>query len=1673
MVACALAGFADDSNQTVAATSYTSVPNTDMPRRRMLLAAGNTNRKSYTYYGSSSSNSGNSNTTMIFVETPPDIIVDSAKIIMRLHYTRIDEPDFVPPSTSPTVSFNGVSLGHMTKLTSKTQNDEFTISPSLIKFNDYNTLWHGGTVNDNGVGSWASITIEGVVKTIDLKASQNYDDRIQLTWNASSGLSGARYFIDRRQNPDKPFKCINEDEPILGSRYDDMDASAGGNYYYRVRSESGVMSEQVIGKRVAKTVEPKLQFTLNGIIPSQEGLSGEKDILVAGNSFSCTITNSEPNSVVMIKNVKLIGLPVSGTPARNRHEIECFAQTQTNGSLAPTVPRPEGTDNWVKGSVISSTDHAFKFSAKLRTGPGLHGKYNWRIECKYEINGVTRPSKTIFGETRNVYFIKKGKDNGTIPNWYAYWKEDGACPGLTNENVRYASGRSDISGSADGSYAYINDAGLYVTPNAMFDIQRMMLKRHDVPKCFFGIYNVEATVAHEIQHNKTSKHYDSQIKMGKRDQDKSEYECAVKTGYGLCVFYRENDRFEKCDHIVDDDEDNGVVVEVGDQSITILDLNKTKVDTFNLRNIIGQEGEKWWDYGGYGDDELISRIAECLGADNARPQNDWAYPGELAGDLPNEVLMSPSYHKTRSLKSTSSELQSNTNLIISVNSIKANAHRNPDNCITGIVYTIGVSVQGDECVWFRGSLFDFHGNTVATASAVARAELDSVEMFFDARDIFENSNGGPYTLGKVELTVDDNYSTNNVIGVLYDFAVDPIEVNKDELLCNKGHIIDTVINELSETGVVATVSTKINIADGYLVSAELVSTNDELVAFTSVSNLCVVGTNMFRLAFSSDAIYQNGVSGICAVKNVKLWQNDELIDADATGAELSSIYDCSDFVPSNVSIAVDLDSGRFIEPSMTTDGKLSSLRFVFDVTNGTGATIGYDVAAVLMGTNSALVASINTLVYVTNGVNQIELSIPASDIAASGEDGPYRFESIELQPQGDSTCGTTYRPNVLSGVYGANDFGGATVEACDSVRLIETSDYDVLTFEYSYNVFRVGRVIVEIVLTDRNGDLATNVITTNEVSEIGVKTNVISIARCDFVENNAGVPYAVASLSLHPDILGEEPVYVDTTSLTNIFWQVAPPVFSPVTKTVFFSHSQPVVISCATPGAEIRYTLDGSEPTYASTLYNGSLAVTNSAIMKAKAFADSMRPSETAVAEYVHAALVGDNLVQDDSMAAGEVQALRIPAPGTYKVSFDYSQGGDIELRLSQNGTTNTLAVISASSAGSTNFLFEIAGAGDYELSVCEPLSGETQPADVSSLNICITDTGRNRSRYWIYETENTFGSTGEWVTESGFVNGKMPIVGHSAFTAARQSSGRNVTILTTFEADSPSTGDFSDDQIEVLKRAKCAITIGQHENGTLAFQVLSIEDGQMVWLDVGGIGIPEPTLETPYTFKITIDCTNRTSEVALVGSGGVETPLSHGETNRFAFVAQTDNTVRRVMYYGGGNVISLWGIDNSPEDAFIQGDTLPLDGNQIPAITEGEAAWLNSMNSYDVVRAKVASMARQDLEEAYLLNLDITQDVFGLDVFKVSGIEVTETEVKIHVWLNRTNAIQTNDVGGKRDAPINGMLKLYGGTTPQTKELLNTTMVTDANFAEGDTATIIYPQSGGMKFFRPVIEAQ
>ena len=77
---------------------------------------------------------------------------------------------------------------------------------------------------------------------------------------------------------------------------------------------------------------------------------------------------------------------------------------------------------------------------------------------------------------------------------------------------------------------------------------------------------------------------------------------------------------------------------------------------------------------------------------------------------------------------------------------------------------------------------------------------------------------------------------------------------------------------------------------------------------------------------------------------------------------------------------------------------------------------------------------------------------------------------------------------------------------------------------------------------------------------------------------------------------------------------VAAPTFDPAEGT--FTAAQSITISCATEGATIYYTADGTEPTTGSTVYSGPISVSETTTIKAIAVKDGMNNSEVAKATY-------------------------------------------------------------------------------------------------------------------------------------------------------------------------------------------------------------------------------------------------------------------------------------------------------------------------------------------------------------------------------------------------------------------------------------------------------------------------
>ena len=100
------------------------------------------------------------------------------------------------------------------------------------------------------------------------------------------------------------------------------------------------------------------------------------------------------------------------------------------------------------------------------------------------------------------------------------------------------------------------------------------------------------------------------------------------------------------------------------------------------------------------------------------------------------------------------------------------------------------------------------------------------------------------------------------------------------------------------------------------------------------------------------------------------------------------------------------------------------------------------------------------------------------------------------------------------------------------------------------------------------------------------------------------------------------------------------PTFAPDGGT--YDLPQTVTMSCATEGATIHYTTDGSTPTCASQTYTGPVSVDHSLALKAIACKEGWNPSDVKTAEYVI------NFPQEDFPlpGGGSVRMILIPAGG-------------------------------------------------------------------------------------------------------------------------------------------------------------------------------------------------------------------------------------------------------------------------------------------------------------------------------------------------------------------------------------------------------------------------------------------
>jgi pro-kumamolisin-like protein/chitobiase/beta-hexosaminidase-like protein len=201
---------------------------------------------------------------------------------------------------------------------------------------------------------------------------------------------------------------------------------------------------------------------------------------------------------------------------------------------------------------------------------------------------------------------------------------------------------------------------------------------------------------------------------------------------------------------------------------------------------------------------------------------------------------------------------------------------------------------------------------------------------------------------------------------------------------------------------------------------------------------------------------------------------------------------------------------------------------------------------------------------------------------------------------------------------------------------------------------------------------------------------------------------------------------------TTVLKITAQPMFTPA-PVITFNTPQSVTLSDSTAGAKIYYTVDGSTPTSASTLYTGPIAVNTSMTINAIGIASGYDPSLVATGEYILVAASPTfqpapvmNFTSAQSVTLGEV------TPG---VSIYYTKDGSTPTTASTLYTgpiaVNTTTTIQAIATGN-GFQTSPISSATYTLVAATPSFTPGATGNFSSpVSVKLTDLSSGVSIYY------------------------------------------------------------------------------------------------------------------------------------------------------------------------------------------------------------------------------------------------------------------------------------------------------------------------------------------------------
>ena len=585
------------------------------------------------------------------------------------------------------------------------------------------------------------------------------------------------------------------------------------------------------------------------------------------------------------------------------------------------------------------------------------------------------------------------------------------------------------------------------------------------------------------------------------------------------------------------------------------------------------------------------------------------------------------------------------------------------------------------------------------------------------------------------------------------------------------------------------------------------------------------------------------------------------------------------------------------------------------------------------------------------------------------------------------------------------------------------------------------------------------------------------------------------------------------------------------TATTFFANSHSVTLQCATAGATIRYTTNGSEPTSSSTAYTGPITITATTTIKAKAFKDGFRESDTYTQTFTLTGTVETPTCSPAAMTFFDIPLSITLSCGTSGATIRYTTNGSEPTAsstqyagaISLNDTTTIKAKAFVTFTGGT-FESDVMTA-TFTLAPQATASG-TYTSNYRSGSVSLTSEIDGATIY--YTTDGTTPTTSSAVYDGSFVFDGNNRTG--TITAIAYADGYRPSEVFTIDYYlkqffGPTTGE-NPAAYEDTPQNRADYWIFENEDYKEATGLWSnaveyvdhkvaIDEGNEFMADNPSAG-RNVIIETKATFNSAAEehqdydgvkaavriGTNACFQVYTTNANGrvwLDTEGFTAEVNH-DYTVKIELDVTNKMYTvdvkDGANYVPLTADGNANFPFAFAGDSLTV--QSIGYVGEGAVesifgSYTNKVFGFcvnDVVRGSDADNAPLTAAQADWLNafpsghdavasrirtLTVRQfsDAYllNLDLMQNFGYGFNISDISTaneNVTVDVT-LVRTNALA---TAGINGTLKLYGGETLDgITNVLDKAEFDNAKFSRGDTAQAEFQQDGTNIFYKAIIE--